>query len=73
MGSDLVMPGDMDGLDLARAVAARFGDLPVVLMTGYSEAATRATAEGFTLLLKPYEPPVLAQAVERAARCAAAP
>ncbi|WP_406857125.1 response regulator [Alsobacter sp. KACC 23698] len=64
--SDRVMPGAMNGLDLARAVAARHAGLPIVLMTGYSEAANRAIAEGFTLLLKPYEPLALAKAVESA-------
>jgi PAS domain S-box-containing protein len=61
--SDLVMPGEMDGLDLARAVRARKPDLPIVLMTGYSEAANTAVSEGFTLLLKPYEPTALVKAV----------
>jgi signal transduction histidine kinase/ActR/RegA family two-component response regulator len=52
--SDMVMPGAMGGLDLARRIAARWPDLPVVLMTGYSAAAAAAGEEGFQLLLKPY-------------------
>ncbi len=52
--SDMVMPGDMDGLALAKAVRDRHPGLPVVLTTGFSEAAAAATAERFRLLSKPY-------------------
>jgi signal transduction histidine kinase/ActR/RegA family two-component response regulator len=52
--SDMVMPGDMDGLTLAKTIRTRHPDLPVVLTTGYSEAAATATAERFKLLSKPY-------------------
>ncbi len=52
--SDMVMPGPIGGIDLARRIADRWPDLPVVLMTGYSAAATAAREEGFQLLLKPY-------------------
>jgi CheY-like chemotaxis protein len=53
--SDMVMPGDMDGLDLARELRKRNGAVPVVLMTGYSTAAGLATDEGFTVLRKPFD------------------
>lgn len=52
--SDMVMPGDMDGLALAKTIRERHPGLPVVLTTGYSEAAATATAERFRLLPKPY-------------------
>ena len=52
--SDMVMPGEMDGLDLAKAIRDRDPGLPVVLTTGFSEAATAATVERFRLLSKPY-------------------
>ena len=52
--SDMVMPGDMDGLALAKAIRERHPGLPVVLTTGYSEAAATATSERFRLLSKPY-------------------
>ena len=32
------MPGEQDGLDLARIIARRWPALPVLLATGYSEA-----------------------------------
>jgi signal transduction histidine kinase/CheY-like chemotaxis protein len=48
--SDMVMPGDMDGLGLAQEVRRRMPETPVLLTTGFSEAA----GEAFRLLLKPY-------------------
>ncbi|PWC56965.1 hybrid sensor histidine kinase/response regulator [Azospirillum sp. TSO22-1] len=61
--SDIVMPGSMNGLDLARRVRERFPAMPVLLTTGYSNAASTAEKEGFRLLQKPYRPEVLAEAV----------
>ena len=52
--SDMIMPGKMNGLELAQEVVRREPGMPVVLMTGYSEAAATAGAEGFPLLVKPY-------------------
>ena len=52
--SDMVMPGEMSGLDLAHAVKDLDSNLPIVLMTGYSDAAASAAAEGIDLLVKPY-------------------
>jgi CheY-like chemotaxis protein len=52
--SDMVMPGEMNGLELARAIKQQRSSLPIVLMTGYSDAAASAAAEGIDLLVKPY-------------------
>ncbi|MGZ3272690.1 MAG: ATP-binding protein [Caulobacteraceae bacterium] len=52
--SDMVMPGAMDGAALAEAILQRRPDLPVVLTTGFSEAAEAATRKGLRLLPKPY-------------------
>jgi signal transduction histidine kinase/CheY-like chemotaxis protein len=60
--SDMVMPGAMNGLELARAVRARKPDAAVLLMTGYSDAAGAAEAEGYPVLRKPF---TLAQLEER--------
>jgi PAS domain S-box-containing protein len=63
--TDIVMPGDMDGLALARAIQERYADLPVLLATGYSSAAERAAAE-FPILRKPYDQATLALAMKAA-------
>ena len=53
--SDIVMPGPMNGLELARRVRALQGkSLPIILATGYSGQAQAASDEGFLLLRKPY-------------------
>ncbi|WP_240320704.1 ATP-binding protein [Sphingomonas crusticola] len=64
--SDMIMPGKMNGLELAQEVVRREPDLPVVLMTGFSEAAAAAAAEGFPLLIKPYTIEALGEALSQA-------
>ena len=59
--SDIVMPGGISGIELARKVRDRFPELPVLLTTGYSEQAGRA--HGFPVLQKPYEMDALASAL----------
>jgi len=63
--SDIVMPGDMDGLALARAIQERHPKLPVLLATGYSSAAERVGAE-FPILRKPYDQNTLGLAIKSA-------
>ena len=58
--SDMVMPGDMNGIELAREITRRYEDLPVVLSTGYSDAAAAAVREHVRLLAKPYRLEALA-------------
>lgn len=70
--SDIVMPGGMSGLELARALREQRPELPVVLATGYSQYARQVVKEGFTLVEKPYRRDVLAaslrSAIERGRR-----
>jgi CheY-like chemotaxis protein len=51
--SDIVMEG-MSGLELAQSVLKEKPDLPIVLMTGYSEALNRANLKDVSVLLKPF-------------------
>ena len=53
--SDVVLPG-MDGMALVGAVRAIWPDLPVVLVSGYTESALRGDplADGVVFLPKPY-------------------
>jgi CheY-like chemotaxis protein len=57
--SDVLMPGGMSGLDLAREVGRRWPDLPVLLATGDPADAERG---GFPVLRKPYATPELTRA-----------
>jgi PAS domain S-box-containing protein len=52
--SDIIMPGKMDGLKLARAIRERNPTLPVLLTTGYSDSAKHVRAD-FPVLRKPYQ------------------
>ncbi len=53
--SDILMPGGMNGLDLAREIGARFPSIPVLLTTGYSASAQDAVRQGVIVLQKPYD------------------
>jgi signal transduction histidine kinase/CheY-like chemotaxis protein len=53
--SDVMMPGGMSGIDLAREIKKRRVGLPVLLTSGYAEAVrSEAEAEGVRILPKPY-------------------
>jgi PAS domain S-box-containing protein len=52
--SDIVMPGAIDGVGLAREVQSRYPDLPVILTTGYSDAAHTAPPN-LPILRKPFD------------------
>lgn len=57
--TDIVMPGSLNGIDLAQQVQARFPAVRVVLATGYTEQ--RVQLPGVRTLAKPYE---VSQAVD---------
>ncbi|HVJ51007.1 MAG TPA: cache domain-containing protein [Aliidongia sp.] len=61
MVSDIMMPGTMNGLDLARLTRRRWPELRILLATGYSAAADEAVAEGFPIISKPLSLRVLTQ------------
>ena len=53
--SDVMMPGQLDGIDLSQEIRLRRPGLPVVLTTGHVEAAKqKAEALGLSVLPKPY-------------------
>jgi PAS domain S-box-containing protein len=60
--SDIVMPGGLDGLGLARRLREIRPDLPVLLVTGYSDAAADVRGD-FPILRKPYEIHQLSKAI----------
>jgi signal transduction histidine kinase len=59
--TDMVMPGDMTGMELGARLKAQKADLPVILSSGYSDGRT-----GYDRLEKPYSLRQLAQAVRSA-------
>ena len=52
--SDVMMPGGMSGVELARTVRQRYPHLGVLLTTGYSGGAQEAMRAGVPLISKPY-------------------
>ena len=65
--SDIVMPGKMDGLGLARHLKATRPKLPILLASGYSDAALNVRGD-FPILRKPYEIHELSQAIAKLPR-----
>jgi len=57
--SDIVMPGEVDGMGLADAIRAGWPGLPVLLVSGFSERVVEAHARGFPVINKPYGLPEL--------------
>lgn len=51
--SDVVMPGELSGIDLARIVRERYPDMPVLLASGHSDL--RINLSNVRMLGKPYD------------------
>ncbi len=62
--TDVIMPGGISGVELARKVRARYPELPVLLTTGYSQAAIELGGE-FPLISKPYNMDQLSASLRR--------
>ena len=59
--TDIVMPGDMNGVELATTVRAEYPRIEILLTTGYSDRALDAESRNFPLVKKPYRRADLAQ------------
>ena len=66
--TDIHMPGQTDGLCLARIVRERFPSVPIIYTTGRPDALDRAGLAGGNVLtlVKPYKPSRLIEAVRNA-------
>ncbi|GAB2592213.1 PAS domain-containing protein [Dyella jejuensis] len=60
--SDVVMPGAMDGIALARKAAGQYPHLQVLLVTGYADIGEQGDLE-FPVLSKPYQQADLSRAL----------
>ena len=65
--SDIVMPGDIDGVEFAARLRRQAPAMPIVLMSGYSEQLQKATELGLTVLPKPSDPAMLQATLRRIA------
>ncbi|MDB5411064.1 MAG: cyclic nucleotide-binding protein [Rhodospirillales bacterium] len=68
--SDVRMPGDVNGFQLAEQFQGRFPGVPVVMISGHvdSETAAAMTREGFQVLVKPVRLPQILDVVTTALR-----
>jgi two-component system, NtrC family, sensor kinase len=64
--SDILMPGGMNGLELAHAIRQLYPAMPVLLATGYSDSGRDAVQQGFVVLPKPFDLAGLEQALREA-------
>jgi PAS domain S-box-containing protein len=67
--TDLVLPGGMAGVDVARFVARKRPSVPILYMSGYAEEALPEAARppsGGDVLRKPFDLPTLALKLRRA-------
>jgi PAS domain S-box-containing protein len=60
--TDVVMPGSMNGVALAQEIRRRHPQIPILLTSGYSDAAHAAEIR-FALLRKPYDVAALERAI----------
>jgi len=63
--SDVVMPGPIDGIGLARQVRTLYPDLPILLASGYVVAPERLQGLAVSVLAKPYTQEELRRALAR--------
>ncbi len=74
--TDVILPGGMNGLDVAKAVKRRFPAVPVVFTSGYNENVIvhhGVLDDGVNLLRKPYSVAQITEAFGRARAEAAQP
>jgi PAS domain S-box-containing protein len=62
--TDVALPGQLDGLALARKVTDRYGGIPIVLTTGYTRAFD--CEPEFPVLRKPYQIAALGRLIHQA-------
>jgi len=63
--SDVVMPGPIDGIGLARRIREQRPDMPILLVSGYVVAPERLQGMSITVLAKPYTQEELRRALAR--------
>jgi PAS domain S-box-containing protein len=59
--TDVMLPGDLDGVALAQAISKKHPRVPVLLTSGYAKAL--AGRHGLPILRKPYQISALAEAI----------
>jgi signal transduction histidine kinase/ActR/RegA family two-component response regulator len=63
--TDVVMPGEMDGLALAQFARRTFPGLKIILMTGYAEQLETISRQGYEIIPKPCSADMLGEVIQR--------
>lgn len=63
--SDIVMPGAIDGLGLAREVGRRWPLTPLILISGYAKSLADTGSIGARILAKPFAPAALVDIIRQ--------
>src|SRR5262249_45949002 len=66
--SDIMLPGGMNGAELAQFIRAQFPGVGILLATGYAESGTNRLAQEFPLIAKPYDQSSLIGAMAKVMR-----
>jgi PAS domain S-box-containing protein len=61
--TDVMLPGDVDGLMLAKKIRTKYPKIPVLLTSGYAKALT--ARHGLPILRKPYQIAALSEAIRQ--------
>ena len=65
--SDINMPGEMSGIDLAYSLRNSFPYIPIILISGYADdKSVKRAAASFDFIQKPFAPTAILNAVSRA-------
>jgi signal transduction histidine kinase/ActR/RegA family two-component response regulator len=64
--SDIMLPGGMNGAELAHLVRSTYPGVGIVLATGFAESATSMLAKDFSIVSKPYDQHTLLAALAKA-------
>ena len=63
--TDVVMPGDMNGVDLANAVRNAFPQIPIIVISGYLPQTPRRCCANFEWITKPFKAETILEAINR--------
>ena len=63
--TDIVMPGEMSGVDLAHAIRQAFANIPVVVISGYPSPQNKRPVGDFQFISKPFNPDTILNVVRK--------
>jgi len=62
--SDIIMPGGINGVEMAEEIRRNFPAVPVLLTSGYNDAIEKVNATGLSFIVKPYRTDELTRKIQ---------